>query len=119
MPFLKSGGPGVYDIPEDLDVDDVNMIIAMDANGINAGSMFLRKGWWAEMLLDLWLDPFFINRNWYGMEQDGLVHILTYHKSFTKHVGIVDQKNINSYASGAVSGWWKEDDLVIHFAGCK
>jgi galactosyl transferase GMA12/MNN10 family len=118
--FLKSGRrPKIYNIPEDFDAEDVNMIVSTDRNGINAGSLFLQRGLWSEMLLDLWYDPLFIEKEWYGMEQDALVHILTYHESFTKHVGFVDQKHVNSYSSGAVSGHWTPGDLVIHLAGCR
>jgi hypothetical protein len=121
IPFLKRGGGLVHNIPENITAEDVNMIIAMDRNGINAGSLFLRKGWWSELLLDLWLEPLYITRGWYGMEQDALVHILTYHgKSFNIcNVGIVDQKEIDSYPQNAVSGQWTPDDLVLHLAGCK
>jgi hypothetical protein len=118
LPFLKTGGPGAYDIPENIEAEDINMIISTDRNGINAGSLFLRRGLWSEMLLDLWSDPLFIKREWNGMEQDALVHILNYHKLITKHVGIVSQKEINSYPKNSVSGHWTTGDLVVHLAGC-
>jgi hypothetical protein len=63
MPFLKAGGPGIYHIPEDIDAEDLNMIISKDRSGISAGPRSL-----------VWLARFSIRRDWYGMEQDALVH---------------------------------------------
>lgn len=46
--------------PYDQSAKDVDLIMAQDHNGPNAGVMLLRRSEWTETLLDLWMDPLFI-----------------------------------------------------------
>jgi hypothetical protein len=68
---------GVY-MPQlrDAHFADIDMLIAQDHNGINAGSFFLRRSKFTQWLLDMWSDPFFMKMDWPGKEQDTLVSSL-------------------------------------------
>jgi hypothetical protein len=57
----------------DANLGDIDMLIAQDHNGINAGSFFLRRSKFTQWLLDMWADPFFMQMDWPGKEQDTLV----------------------------------------------
>jgi len=110
---------GVYHTPANPSVDDIHLLISGDHNGINAGSFFLRRSDWTEKIfLDLWLDPFYIDRDWAGKEQDALIHIIEHHKFIRQHVGILPQRTINAYSEGGDEMGWRPGDLVVHFAGC-
>lgn len=102
---------------EDMSAEDVNLIVTTDMNGVNAGVMLFRRTKWTAMLLDLWMDPLLIEKNFEGREQDALVHLMNHHDHIFDHVGVVDQRAINAY--GFDGDWgYHEGDLLVHFAGC-
>lgn len=104
--------------PAEPDPNSINLVVSGDHHGLNAGSFFLRRGEWTDMLLDLWRDPFYVERDWPGREQDGLIHVIQHHKFISNHVGIVPQRAINAYWEGPENMIWHENDLVVHIAGC-
>lgn len=57
----------------DADLDKLDMLVAQDQNGVNAGSFFLRRSEYTQWLLDMWADPFFMKMDWPGQEQETLV----------------------------------------------
>jgi len=120
-------------LPANPDPANVNLLIAHDQNGLNAGSFFLRRTEWTEMFLELWHDPILmLEKHWWALEQDALVHIFLQHHQFMKnHVGIVSQGEFNAYAPDNINReslsadnidleaqFWEPGRLVIHFAGC-
>jgi len=117
---LNSGGDYVFHLPEDLDPNEIHLIISSDQNGINAGSIFLRRNTWTDIFLDLWSDPLLMSQDWWAYEQDAIVHLLRHHQCIRDHVGIVSQKLINAYPNGDIE-WpqWQPNDLVIHFPACE
>jgi hypothetical protein len=110
------------DLPEDPDVSEINLLISGDNYGrINSGSMFLRRSEWTDMLLDLWIDPFYIEHNedwYYTQEQEVLVHLMRFHQFIRDHIGIMPQRLINADGDGADDARWQPNDLVVHIAGC-
>jgi hypothetical protein len=76
---------GVY-MPRDADLDNLDMLIAQDQNGVNAGSFFLRRSKYTQWLLDMWTDPFFMKMDWAGQEQEALVNI----SHLIQHVSATD-----------------------------
>jgi hypothetical protein len=114
-----NGRNGLFQTPENPSVDEMHLLISGDHNGINAGSFFLRRSNWTEnIFLDLWLDPFYIESNWPGKEQDAIIHMIDHHKFIREHVGILPQRIINAYSEGGEEMRWHPGDLVVHFAGC-
>jgi len=110
---------GVY-MPriEDVNLENIDMLVAQDQNGINAGSFFLRRSKFTQWLLDMWADPFFMKMDWAGREQDTLLHFVKHHRTFREHLGLIKQRVANSYSEGGPDMTWQEGDLIIHFAGC-
>ncbi|KAF2423289.1 hypothetical protein EJ08DRAFT_596244 [Tothia fuscella] len=110
---------GVY-MPSERDahLQDIDMLIAQDHNGINAGSFFLRRSKYTQWLLDMWSDPFFMKMDWAGKEQDTLLHFIKHHRTFREHVGLLKQRVANAYPEGGDEMRWQKDDLVVHLAGC-
>jgi hypothetical protein len=110
--------PGIYHTAETPDPNQINMLISGDHNGINAGSFFLRRSAWTDMFLDLWLDPYYVERDVPGQEQDAIIHMMEHHAFVREHVGIVPQRALNAYSEGGEDMKWQPKDLVVHFAGC-
>lgn len=108
----------LLDLPKHPDPNNINLLIAGDHNGINAGSFFLRRSDWTNMFLDIWLDPLYRGMDWAGKEQDALIHMMQYHKIIGDHVGILPQRMMNAYSEGDENMRWQPKDLAIHFAGC-
>lgn len=104
--------------PENPVWEDIDFIISQDHMSINAGSFFVRRSKYTRFLLDMWLDPQFVNSGWGGREQQALLHFLRYHDTFRNHLGLVPQNTINAYAHGGPPMGFRKGDLVIHFAGC-
>jgi hypothetical protein len=130
---LGQGGKEGLVLPSHPDVDQINLLISHDQNGLNAGSFFLRRNKWTEMFLEHWHDPILmLEKDWWALEQDALVHIFLHHHQFMKdHVGIVAQREFNAYVADDINReslskdgttlkaqFWDPSALVIHFAGC-
>jgi len=115
---IKIGGnkPSGHFTAKDPDVSKIDFIIAQDWNGVNAGSFMIRRSKFSKYFMDFWADPFFIQKDWWGREQDTLLHLITNHAVIRDHVGYVHMKAINAYS------WhddikWAPGDLAVHFAG--
>jgi hypothetical protein len=81
----------------DTDMDNLDMLIAQDQNGVNAGSFFLRRSKYTQWLLDMWADPFFMKMDWAGQEQETLVNI-----SHSKH-HFSSTDSLNSFTSSSTT----------------
>ncbi|KAF2098197.1 hypothetical protein NA57DRAFT_40922, partial [Rhizodiscina lignyota] len=104
---------------KDPDANEVDMLIAQDQNGLNAGSFMLRRSEWTAWLLEMWKDPIFRTmKDWPGREQDALIHLATQHPKIRSHMGIVSQRVLNAYPEGGSEMGWRKGDLVVHLAGC-
>ncbi|CCX33397.1 galactosyl transferase GMA12/MNN10 family-domain-containing protein [Pyronema domesticum] len=94
--------------------EDVFIIISTDSNGLNAGSFFIRRNSFMSAFVDLWHDPYLMKPKFTFSEQDGLAHLIINHPHVLKHVGIVNQRLINSYPQ-----MYRDHELLVHFAGCR
>lgn len=108
---------GLY-TPSSYSYPDIDLIISQDHNGLNAGSFFIHRSTYSQILLDMWADPFFVREEWPGREQDTLLHFLKNHGTFRKHLGLVGQRVMNAYPIGGEEMGWREGDLAVHMAGC-
>ncbi|QDS70406.1 hypothetical protein FKW77_009426 [Venturia effusa] len=108
---------GTY-MQADADLDNLDILFAQDQNGVNAGSLFLRRSKYTQSLLDMWIDPFFMKMDWYGREQETLLHFIKFHPTFRDHAGIIKQRIANAYVEGGPEMQWYKGDLVVHLAGC-
>ncbi|KAK9375473.1 galactosyl transferase GMA12/MNN10 family-domain-containing protein [Lipomyces chichibuensis] len=113
---LSNGKPSGVTVSRDVDLSKIDMIIAQDHAGINAGSMLFRRSDWTFSFLDMWVDPVYVER--FHNEQDALSHILIKHQKIREHVGFVPQRVINAYAVGGDEMGWRTGDILVHFAGC-
>ncbi|KAF8532331.1 galactosyl transferase [Trichophaea hybrida] len=100
--------------PKYVEPENIYLIISSDTNGLNTGSFFVRRNAFMSAFIDLWHDPYLIRNEFTFNEQDGLAHLIISHPHVTKHVGIVNRSLINVY-----SNEYKENDFVVHFAGCR
>ncbi|TGZ76155.1 galactosyl transferase [Ascodesmis nigricans] len=105
--------------PKKYDLANIDLLVSNDLNGLNAGSFFIRRSAFTQILLRLWIDPLYMFQPWEGREQEVLAHLINSHDWIRSHVGWVKQKWINAYAFGGDDGWqWTKDCVVVHFAGC-
>lgn len=69
----RNGKIGLY-TSKNPDLNNIDLIISQDHNGINAGSFMIRRSEFTKFLIDMWRDPLYIQQNdWISMEQDALV----------------------------------------------
>lgn len=103
----------------DPKLEDVDLIISQDLNGVNAGSFMIRRSAFTRWLLDMWTDPLFTNSDWIALEQDALAHMLIAHEVVREHTVFVKQGVLNSYPyDDQEHGGWGKGDPVVHLAGC-
>lgn len=112
-------------------IESVNLILAQDCSGFNLGSFFIRRGPWADRLLDVWWDPVLYEQKhmaWEHKEQDALEQLYTTQPWVRNHVAFVPQRMINSFPTGAcgdsvpgdqVHYDQKDRDFLINMAGCE
>ncbi|MCJ1396828.1 hypothetical protein MMC11_000018 [Xylographa trunciseda] len=122
------------------DADALQMLVTQDEMfGINTGSFALRRGAWADWVLEMWTDGRFVESDWVFKEQDALLHLMLQHEVVRDAVGVVRQRALNAYPTdrqeretGVEGGaWlqgkteeeargmmWRKGDLVVHLAGC-
>lgn len=103
---------------EYANVSEIDLIISQDYWGLNAGSFFIRRSNFIDMLLDYWADPVFVAREFTFREQDTLGHLNINHWYIRKHIGVVPQRMLNSYIADDLWSGYDDGDIAIHFAGC-
>lgn len=105
--------------PKEYDLENLDILISQDGNGINAGSFMLRRSAFTQILLRTWVDPILMDQTWVGAEQEALGHLIHAHDWIRSHVGWVRQNVLNAYAIPGDDGWqWAPGKLIVHFAGC-
>jgi hypothetical protein len=99
-------------------VAEVDLLIGQDQNGFNAGSFWMRRSYFSRFLLEMWVDPLFMNRDVPGREQDALFDLFLQHRIVREHTALMDLHWFNAYPLGGEGWGWREGDLAVHFAGC-
>jgi hypothetical protein len=99
-------------------IADIDLLIAQDHNGFNAGSFWLRRSAFSRFLMEMWVDPFFMDRDAPGREQDAIFDLFLQHTIVREHTALVDLHWLNAYSVGGEGWGWREGDLAVHFAGC-
>ncbi|KAH7292043.1 hypothetical protein KP509_29G048800 [Ceratopteris richardii] len=99
--------------------NDIDIVIAMDHNGVNAGSFLVRKSEWTRQLLRRWwqmqvgvvmVEKFF--------EQGALHHLINTDKSIAAHVHIAALRQFNAYGNPSGDLYrFREGDFIVHCPG--
>ncbi|KAF2500210.1 galactosyl transferase [Lophium mytilinum] len=105
-------------MPEEPKISNLDILITQDHNGINAGSIFIRRSQFTRFILEAWTDKLLMEDHWLGKEQDALKHLMLEHPLIRSHVGVFPQRMFNAYAVGGDKMGWREGDLMVHLAGC-
>lgn len=113
------GGPSGWRTPLTYNHSETNFLIASGGWGMNIGNFFIRRSYWSQWLLDLWIDPFCIEKFTVLPENDGWTHMYRHHPIVRKHAVCTNQRALNAYSSANVNGeHWQPGDHSVHFAGC-
>jgi hypothetical protein len=97
-------------------VNQKDMFITLDENGLNSGTFLLKNSEWSQQLMRTMMQ--LDNKPSYMHEQAGLVDYLSKHPLEDQHVEYFPQCAFNSYpgAYGYYSSFHRSD-FVVHFAG--
>jgi len=105
---------------EDLIDNRYDMIVASDHSGINTGQFFIRNCRWSRGFLKrVYAMTQHINHGWW--EQKAIMDLYEMNESDRKHIKILDQRVMNSYAPEIYpeNQAYHEGDFIIHFAGVR
>lgn len=69
----SGGGSSGYLTAKEPDLNKIDIIVAQDQNGLNAGSFFIRRSEWSRMFIDMWAEPTYVEKNWLAQEQSAMV----------------------------------------------
>ena len=100
---------------------EVDIVIANDCNGFNAGSFIVRKSNWTMNFIQKWKemenrDDFPNAEVW--REQAALVHLYNLNELQSKdHIYIVPQQDLNSYSQTYCGHSYLPGDFVVHSPG--
>ncbi|KAK1600634.1 galactosyl transferase GMA12/MNN10 family protein [Colletotrichum navitas] len=111
--------------------ESINLMLSQDCSGFNLGSFFVKKGNWADRMLDIWWDPVAYEQKhmeWEHKEQDALEQMYKTQPWIRKHTAFLPQRMINSFPPGACSENGNDTrihydqndrDFVVNMAGCE
>ncbi|MCJ1311534.1 hypothetical protein MMC25_005207 [Agyrium rufum] len=113
------GGDSGYRTPPTYQYEDVNFMISAGGWGMNVGNFLMRRSEWTDWLLNLWVDPLYIQQNWVMPENDAWTHMWRHHSIVRNHSVCLVQRALNAYpAYNQLGKHWQPGDHTIHFAGC-
>jgi hypothetical protein len=108
-----------YKTPATYKYEDINFIISGDYWGMNVGNFFMRRSKWSDWLLNLWIEPLYVEQNWTFPENDAWTHMWRHHNIVRDHAAYMKQRAMNGYGEYNFLGkHWEPGDHVVHFAGC-
>jgi hypothetical protein len=110
--------PTPFRTPENPNMDDLDILLTQDHNGVNGGSIFYRRSFFTRWFMEAWTDKLLMEDHWMGKEQDAIKHLMLEHPLVREHVGVFPQRLFNAYPIGGDTMGWREGDLMVHLAGC-
>lgn len=113
--------------------NSINLMLSQDCSGFNLGSFFVRRGAWADRLLDVWWDPVAYEQKhmeWEHKEQDSLEQLYETQPWVRQHTAFLPQRMINSFPPGACGDGNGQNishihynehdrDFLVNMAGCE
>ncbi|KAL8733721.1 MAG: hypothetical protein Q9166_001914 [cf. Caloplaca sp. 2 TL-2023] len=113
------GGASGWKTPPSYNYSEVNFMIASGGWGMNIGNFFMRRSYWSQWVLDLWIDPMYVKAFTTFPENDGWTHMYRHHPIVQKHTVCTNQRALNAYpAYNPLGEHWQPGDHSVHFAGC-
>ncbi|KAL8645989.1 MAG: hypothetical protein Q9210_006396 [Variospora velana] len=113
------GGPSGWKTLPSYNSSEVNFMIASGGWGMNIGNFLMRRSYWSGWLLDLWIDPFYIEKFKVLPENEGWTHMYRHHPIVRKHTLCTNQRALNAYPEyNPLGDHWHPGDHSVHFAGC-
>ncbi|ODQ50758.1 acetate--CoA ligase [Saitoella complicata NRRL Y-17804] len=105
--------------PRNTPAKNMELLITQDHNGLNTGNFLIKRGDWAEYVLDVIMDPLYRFYNGFDrQEQSALEHIVQWHPTILTKLGILAPRSLNSLSDASTDMAYKEGDFVVHLKGC-
>jgi mannan polymerase II complex MNN11 subunit len=99
-------------------LSQISLILTVGGGIIHTGSMIIRRGDYAEFILDSWNDPLIRDYGFVGQVHQGLEHIISSHPVVTEGIAVMPKRSIMSFAVGSSDEeQYHEGDFVVHLDG--
>ena len=103
---------------QDMYSEEIDIIISKDCNDFNSGSFFMRNSAWTNQFIDRWIahsSNKTIPRIDIWWEQAVLIEMINNNEmDVSKHLAVVQQSMLNSYANEGCGSGYKPGDLAVH-----
>jgi hypothetical protein len=94
-------------------IQDIYVLLTQDHQALNTGRVFLSCSSFTRLLLEMMIGySLLMGKDHVNAKQDALEH-----EPVRQHVGFFLQRTFNAYVKGSPNMDYRDEDLLVHFAG--
>lgn len=99
-------------------ISQISIILSHGAGILHTGSIILRRGDYANFVLDSWNDPLVRSYGFPGEEHQALEHLIQWHSTIMEGLAVMPKRSIISFGVAAGDDeQYHEGDFVVHLDG--
>lgn len=101
-------------------ISQISLILSHGAGILHTGSILLRRGDYANFVIDSWNDPLVRSYGFPGEDYEALEHLILWHSTILEGLAVMPKRSILSFGVAAGDDeQYHEGDFVVHLDGCK
>ena len=99
-------------------VSQISLILSHGGGILHTGSIILRRGDYADFLLDSWNDPLVRSYGFPGEAHQALEHLVQWHSTILEGLAVMPKRSLLSFGVAAGDDeQYHEGDFVVHLDG--
>ena len=99
-------------------ISQISLILSHGAGILHTGSILLRRGDYANFVLDGWNDPLIRNYGFPGGVHQALEHLIQWHSTILEGLALMPKRSLLSFGVAAGDDeQYHEGDFVVHLDG--
>jgi hypothetical protein len=99
-------------------VSQIGLILSHGGGILHTGSIILRRGDYANFVIDSWNDPLVRNYGFVGEDHQALEHLIQWHPTVLEGLAVMPKRSLLSFGVAAGDDeQYHEGDFVVHLDG--
>jgi mannan polymerase II complex MNN11 subunit len=99
-------------------ISQISLILSHGGGILHTGSIILRRGDYANFVLDSWNDPLVRSYGFGGEDHQGLEHLIQWHPTVLEGLALMPKRSLLSFGVAAGDDeQYHEGDFVVHLDG--